>query len=482
MRLPRIRVRELMLLVACCAFVCWEAIVLRDSDPIAGATRRLRSGDVEVRRAAASELGVRLSDALPAIPALVAATRDPDAEVRRAAAESIGVVTAQGPAGGPGEAAAVRALMAVLEDPDPRLRVAASTALRRIASPIAAPALAAALRDRNPSVRGIAASALGGMGQASRDQAPALLAAIAAESDPRDREGLLITLPRLDPDPAVALPPLTSRLARDGDERARAATARALGDVLDARLRAGEVPPATHPALAALRAAISDRSPLVRLQAVASLGRIRASAPDPLAPVLDEALLRALSHRRADVRAAAASLYSRNWITHVDVMPISDEIVRALVKGLRDPEADVRHHAAWALMQTARARHPLGSKHHDAFVRVLPDLRAALRDSDLTVRDAAFHALTALGRGAPEGDRDFRAAARFAAKEFVALLRDPREDVRQIAATSLISIDPRDADLVLDALSSAAEHDRTEVVRNSAAFAVQRIKEVRASK
>jgi hypothetical protein len=75
-----------MLLVGCCAIGCWEAIILRDSDPITDATRRLRSDRAEARRAAASELGTRMSDALPALPALMAATHDPDAGVRRAAA------------------------------------------------------------------------------------------------------------------------------------------------------------------------------------------------------------------------------------------------------------------------------------------------------------------------------------------------------------------------------------------------------------
>jgi HEAT repeat protein len=382
----------------------------------------------------------------------------------------------QGPAGSPDEALAVRALVVALADPDPKVCVAAATALRQILSPLAAPALAAALSDRDPTVRSIAASALGGLGSAARAEAPALLAAIAAEPDPRQREGFLITLPGLAPNPDVAIPPLASRLARDDDERARAATARALGEILGARLKAGEVPGATAQAIAALRAAISDRSPLVRRHAVWSVGRVRASAPDPLAPALDGVLLLALSHRLADVRAAAATLYWRTWMVPADVMPVSDGIIRALVAALGDPEAEVRRRAGWALSQAARDRGPLGSKRRDAFVRLLPDLRDALRHRDPAVRDAAFRTLTALGHGAPEGDRDLRDAARFAATEFVALLRDPREDVRRGAATSLVAIDPRDADLALGPLRAAAADPETPpAVRDAATMSLRKL-------
>lgn len=494
----RLRLREAMLLVACCAVGCWDLLALRYSDPIADAARRLRARAAQARREAAAELGERMTDAVPALPALAAATRDRDAGVRRAAAEAIGIIARRGPASGSEEDAAVRVLTVGLRDPDPQGRELAATALGWMAAPAAAPALAEALRDPDPSVRRAAAGALFAIGPPARGQLPALLAAIAAEADPRRREDLVANLPRLDPDPAAAVPPLISRLARDPDAGVRAAAARALGEVIQARVKAGAIPPEATPAVAALDRALSDPAPRVRAGAASALGGTRDTAglvldglifgvnsPSPRARAraaavppsiqgpfttmradLDARLLRALSHRHADVRAAAAARLAGRQA--------SGPLIRALGAALGDPDADVRREAAVALGGMA-ARPLPDATSRDAFVAILPALRSGLRDRHPDVPFYAFLTITSLGRGAPDDAREFRDAARDAARAFVARLRDPSEDVRLDTVSSLGGVDPREAGPVIEALRGVAAHDGSSRVRTQAAAVLRGI-------
>lgn len=157
----------------------------------------------------------------PEPPGLVDALASPDPRVREAAMAGLH-------SAGPGTAAQVAALVAVLGGPDLYLRGAASLALGRIGAP-AVPALVQALANPDAAVRRSAAIALGRIGAASREALPALRKAL-ADPDGDLRHAAVVAVGGLGPAAAAAVPELTSLLA-DREEAVRAAATLALRQV-----------------------------------------------------------------------------------------------------------------------------------------------------------------------------------------------------------------------------------------------------------
>jgi HEAT repeat protein len=91
--------------------------------------------------------------ALPAVPTLTTALRDPDASVRRDSAGTLGRL-------GHAAASATEGLIGLLADPDTRTRVVVATALKRIGRPTV-PALMNTLRSQNAELRARAVNLLG---------------------------------------------------------------------------------------------------------------------------------------------------------------------------------------------------------------------------------------------------------------------------------------------------------------------------------
>jgi HEAT repeat protein len=112
------------------------------------------SADGDYRWKAARALGQLGPAAVAAAPALVQALSDDNGHVRREAAIALGRI---GPAA---EAVAAIPLASVLEDPDPTIRVVAARALGRIRAAGAAPALARHLEDDDEAVRQAARASL----------------------------------------------------------------------------------------------------------------------------------------------------------------------------------------------------------------------------------------------------------------------------------------------------------------------------------
>ncbi len=103
------------------------------------------------------------------VPALINALKDSDAGVRHWAAMAL---AKYGAAAKP----AVPALIAILNDPDPYVRVEAANALKSIDPVAAMPALINALKDSYGLVRALSAIALARYGPAAKPAVPALIA------------------------------------------------------------------------------------------------------------------------------------------------------------------------------------------------------------------------------------------------------------------------------------------------------------------
>lgn len=161
---------------------------------------QLGSEDAEMRRRAAEELSRLGPPAEAAVPALLRAlAENEDPNFPHFAANALGAI-------GPGAKEALPALRPLLSAPNPYVRVAAASALGRIAEAERAGAanfLLKALNDENHGVRANAASALGDFKEEAAQTLPALKAAL---SDPAEgvRVNAQSALRRLDTPEAQA--------------------------------------------------------------------------------------------------------------------------------------------------------------------------------------------------------------------------------------------------------------------------------------
>ncbi|HLY07741.1 MAG TPA: HEAT repeat domain-containing protein [Planctomycetota bacterium] len=437
----------------------------------------LQDPSVDRRREAAENLGRIGRAAKGAVPALAQASHDPDPQVRVSAARSVGLLEPErdgvrpvleealkdaAPAVrraaaealgdlGPPARPSVPALAALLEDSDLAVRWGAAEALGRLGGDAedAVASLAVALRD--PSIRSIAADALGAIGTASRGSVPLLLDGL-KDADLGFRWMSAVALSRIDAKSArAALPFLTERL-RDPDGRARwdamqCVTAMGLeakpaapavlemvkngdgvaADILtsiagpdalealpvllenlsddwDLSESIARIGPAAVPALLkALEKIDEKKSHLI----VKTLGLLASKSKDLLPKV--EALL---GHADSGIRSAAADALG-------GMDPKVKETAPALTKTLADDDAGVRLASARALFSI------LGSEAQAA----IPVLAQALKDENPDLRrDAA----SVLG--------DFGGAGKTALPALTPALKDPDGGVRCAAAWAVARI------------------------------------------
>jgi HEAT repeat protein/S1-C subfamily serine protease len=152
----------------------------KNRDSVAVLTEALQDMSCPSARAYAAEaLGKMETFARAALPALVAALKDPETEVRRNASAALGKI------GLPAREAAYAELLAVLQDRDEEVRRTAKGALLQLGDPAPAdrPRLATTLGERTGSREGriYAAAGLGALGEES---IPSLLDALANDPDP----------------------------------------------------------------------------------------------------------------------------------------------------------------------------------------------------------------------------------------------------------------------------------------------------------
>jgi len=208
----------------------------------------------EVRRIAAEILGRFGPEARAAIPALVATLNDPDPHLRSVAALALGEI-------GPHTPEVCPALIGLLKTES---RLSAVRALNRFGfeARAAVPSLIDLLQDSEPEVRWNAAQALGTIGPEARAAVPALIERLKdLDADVREHSAESLGLIGRDAEPAVAA--LIDTL-QDKNARVRRDAARSLG----------QLGSAARPAIPALTQLKKDESDRVREAAIKSLHQI----------------------------------------------------------------------------------------------------------------------------------------------------------------------------------------------------------------
>jgi len=180
----------------------------------------LRSERVADRRAAASALALRKSEAAPAVDALVALLDDPD--VRMPALRAIDAI-------GPEAAPAIGRLVVLLEDEDPTVRMWTTFALSGIGKE-AVDALVKALDDEAWYVARLASDKLGVMGPEAKAAAPALAKQV-SHSNGDCAYWATKALEQMGPDAAEAVPALLKALSHPTSAGTRHGAAGALGAI-----------------------------------------------------------------------------------------------------------------------------------------------------------------------------------------------------------------------------------------------------------
>jgi HEAT repeat protein len=185
-------------------------------------TRLLADSDVAVRKRAIDFLENLEELAAPAVPALTGALADPNRFVRWAAARAIGAI-------GPEKTTtAVPGLAKLLSDPDLTVRIAAANTLFAMGddAKAAVPALVQGIGEGDVEGRLAAMQALYGMIPGLSKAAIPTLIQLLGNSEPRLRRAAALTLGRMGPVAAPALPALRTALGDDdADVRVNASDA-----------------------------------------------------------------------------------------------------------------------------------------------------------------------------------------------------------------------------------------------------------------
>ncbi|MCW3056022.1 MAG: repeat-containing protein, partial [Chthonomonadales bacterium] len=155
--------------------VHFSAAVAKYAEKTPGALSRVQAAlkDRSLRYGAAVSLGVMGKSAGPALPEVLALMQDPNLKVRTACAEALGAI------GAPVEKI-VPALVTALKDPSAEVRFGAADALSSIGTPASAalPGLVAALKDKDSDVRVYASLAITKMATKAEFAIPHLVEAL----------------------------------------------------------------------------------------------------------------------------------------------------------------------------------------------------------------------------------------------------------------------------------------------------------------
>jgi HEAT repeat protein len=244
----------------------------------------LADEDASVRQAAAASLG-RIGQGIPrAKEALMEALDDRDVRVSIAAAAALFVISKQHTGEDPVPESALAALSKALRSSEVEIRIAAVEALR-LGGPQAALALCTALRDRDPKVRGLAATWI----WCPHWPGPARDAVIAAfrealgDSENRVRVRAAMYLWSLETGDTARVVRVARRALRDADAQVRRWAVTLLKDVSSSSREAAA------PAVPDLTDALRDRDNAVRIEAALTL-RNQGCPARLIIPALIEAL------------------------------------------------------------------------------------------------------------------------------------------------------------------------------------------------
>jgi len=312
-------------------------------------TGALKDADTDVRAHAGFALISLGTDAAPALPALIALLRDPEASVRRNAAEVVGGIQVTSPA-------VVEALTQALQDENPYVSLAAAHALldKVWVNPAILTALTRLLKDPATSVRRSAAETLEKTAEGSAPVSTALVApALTAALRDKDKEvrltaAFILVKIGADYKPAAAV---FIEALREPDVKTRIAAAYALGG-----LKA-----AARPAVPTLIDMLTDENINVRYCAsyvLWDLGDVAAPAAPALARALKDRDWQMGNRNRMgpeSVRSAAAAALVRLGAAAHNALPI---LIDLLTDGGVDVEvrrtaADVLREISHSLMDRA---------------------------------------------------------------------------------------------------------------------------------
>jgi HEAT repeat protein len=398
----------------------YASAVLGQMGPVAAPQllKALGHPDPRVRRGVVSALTTNWNAGSQVNAALRRALEDPDGLVRLRAAEALPHMDRDSPP-------PVDVIRAALHDPDPAVRLRAAEIVMNLGVPVESigSMLEPALQDADGRVRVQAALSLWVRDHEQRKKAlPVLLAALTGEDESAcdaalsaeadlsyfDRNGI-----------RAALPALRVVLQQRARHRPRTILG-ALGGAIQMGAEASE----TRPVLLEL---VQADDPGVASNAMEWLPRMA-----PLEAPFLKALVRALGHRNAWVREAAAR-------TIAGLGRNAGPAVPALADALKDPSPEVRATVARALGQLGRDAGP-----------TLLALAGALKDPAPRVRAAAAEACRELGP-----------LARAVAGPLAQLLDDKDPGVRARAALALPRVDPGQGKLAIPALiRTVAEGDQ----------------------
>jgi HEAT repeat protein len=277
-------------------------------------------------RGAAAELVMNIGpEAKDTIPALRPLLDDPDAWLRWGAVDALGGI-------GPEARGAKTALIKALADPEYGVRHRAATALARLGANDAAvaEALARALKDPSAFVRVKAALALVKVDATRAQEAVAALRAALADAD--DGGTAAAALGELGPAARDAAPALVA-LLKDRESWWRGTAAKSLGQIGAAD---GVAP--------ALLEALQDRDSLVRVRAAVALCGLERRYTQTAIPVLSTAL-QARDFAGSTAREEAAEALGR-------LGPEAKAAIPALRAALQDDSGLVRRAVRAALLRT----------------------------------------------------------------------------------------------------------------------------------
>jgi HEAT repeat protein len=450
-----------------------------DLSPVKVLQKELAHEKPEVRRRAATALGDLNQAAKSALPTLVEALRDDDERVRWAAASSISRI---GSAAGPAVAALAQALR------DPTIRVMAADALGAAGSQArgAVPLLIDALKSEDADYRWTAAVALSRIDPKAAKAALPLFIEKLQSDDHRARWDAMMYITPMGKEAKDAAPAVREIVKRGNGVAAATLAAIAgpdaedalgvllhiLDDDWDTTENIAQIGPAAIPELLKMmnKPELKNRHLVVK-----ALGLLAPKAPQCIPPLID-----ALKLEDKSIRKAAAVALGSLGAKAKDAIP-------ELEKALNDEAPAVRLAVAHALRViegpvadpvpalVELLSHTTASVRRDASVGLaefgaaaesaLPALQRAVKDPDAGVRSAA--ALAIANITAAQAQRD-------AVQIMVQALKDQNPRARQDAARFLGNVSGHGSRTALTALAEA-RFDENEDVRRAAAEALAKI-------
>ena len=311
------------------------------------------------------------------------------------------------------------------------------------------------LRDKDATIRQVAASNLGRIGMTAVDAIPELLTLLKDENE-LVRLSAITALGQINAKPDSTVPALLNILKQGQEEELRSAAAISLSQM-------------GSPAIQELIKGLTDRKTAIRINSASALGQMGTIAKPSVSkliqlikidPALQQQAIESLGQIGTEAEAAIPSLVESlqhpNWQIRSSAAQSlgsigypSKSAIPALVKTLNDPDAVVRQRSAFAISKIGTV--------------AIPDLIKTLKDKStpIKVRGNIAYALGEIGISAKDS-----------IPELVNLLQDDNQFVREGSIFALSQMGLSGTPFLTQSLKSNDER-----IRNSAASTFGKIAE-----